>query len=50
MAVKAINKIKNGFMLFIYISSLSMNSIVFSAFIINVEQKAIYWYLYKFDL
>ena len=42
MAAKAIHKIKNSFMLFIYISSLSMNFIVFSACIINVEQKAIY--------
>jgi len=29
-------------MLFIYISSLTKNSIVFTACIINVEQKAIY--------
>ena len=42
MAVEAIHKIKSTFMLFIYISSLTLNSIVFAACIINVEQKAIY--------
>gem|GEM_PF-2601015 len=42
MAVEAIHKFKNTFMLFIYISSLTMNSIFFSACVINIEQKAIY--------